>query len=356
MPMDNWQDQPSGRDDDDADDDVVDLTQGSIDAPSPLHYSTAPTSSKLTHTRSEPSQPDLAAGPSRPPPKPPTSWALDDDDSDTDYDLPLGLPASSDKPPCFPSSSRPPPPAPKPLPDLSLHTSDIDSSQPPTTFPAMSSDDDPDLPLTSLKKGKTPVSQTPSEPSLKRPRAEDVVNVISSELGGGGTDSETAVLKSKRRKGKTEEEIQAAEAAKLEKQRVKEEAKRAKEEAKLAKQVEKQRLKEEQTLQKTLLQSERKSHLQANKKRDKDSSIKEMIVSISPTFIISVGGAIIDILKASGAEVEIANLPVPCSIQWRRRITREWDDAANCWTGCKERVKDDDFALVWIEGREWARV
>ena len=238
------------------DDDVIDLTKAPAVPANPFRSSSVLANARLTADHAAPSQAGNAEGRSRAARKPSRHWEFSDDESDTDIDLLLGLPATGN-PSGIPSSSQSARPVSKSIPEkrdprareaTSLLTSDIDSSQISTSYPPMSSDDELDLSFSqsqnSAGKGKSSATYPAAKSvasSLKRPRALDEVNLISSDLGG--TDNEAPAPKPKRQKAKTEEELRAAEAAKLEKQRLREEAKKTREEAKLLKQQERKRLK-----------------------------------------------------------------------------------------------------------------
>ncbi|KAJ3030279.1 crossover junction endonuclease eme1 [Rhizophlyctis rosea] len=305
------------------------------------------------------------------------AWDFGDDDDDDGEDLLATIPSLTSKPPLPPTYRGPiAPPLTAPysqktsLSSQSRPTtplSDITSSQQSSVI-VLSSDDESNTQLSQSSFGssigtasssKRPAASGPS--NLKRSFTSDTIDTLSSDLGGA--DDATPEPKPKRRKRKSDEDVQLAEAAKADKQRQREEAKRAKEEAKLLKQQEreekqreKQRLKEEKDVQKRLETEERKAAREANKKREKAASIREMIVDISPSFITKVSGSVIDTIKDAGAEVAIVELPIPCSIRWRRRVVRVWDENSNRWVGCPKRIEEEDFALVRFDGEEFARL
>ncbi|KAJ3089770.1 putative monocarboxylate transporter mch1 [Quaeritorhiza haematococci] len=166
-------------------------------------------------------------------------------------------------------------------------------------------------------------------------------------------EREKEALKAEREKAKKEKELEK-ERKRLEremKKAEKEALKRQKEHEKEMKRLEKEKQKEE----KEKLAQAKKESKEANKIRNKKDTIKEMLVDIDNAFIREKGAQVILKLQEEGALVDVQQLPVPSTIRWKRKVSREWDDELGIWKRCEERIEEEGFCLARVFAEEFAQ-
>lgn len=57
-------------------------------------------------------------------------------------------------------------------------------------------------------------------------------------------------------------------------------------------------------------------------------------------------------IQELGGMISQEDLPIPSSITWRRKVTREWNEEKSCWDSCDESIVDEKFILVKIDSNE----
>ncbi|KAI8847176.1 hypothetical protein BC829DRAFT_396986 [Chytridium lagenaria] len=98
------------------------------------------------------------------------------------------------------------------------------------------------------------------------------------------------------------------------------------------------------------LRSQTQSVKNANKLRDKRSSIQEMIVEVDPAFVTEkYGAAIIHSMQEAGGIVRIKPQPLARSLIWKRKVSREWDNETGRWKPCDEKIATEPFVVVRID-------
>ncbi|KAI8801201.1 hypothetical protein BJ742DRAFT_37283 [Cladochytrium replicatum] len=143
------------------------------------------------------------------------------------------------------------------------------------------------------------------------------------------------------------------ELAKLLKQKDKEE--KARKKAELA--AEKQLAKEEKAKQKAEEAAVKRASKTANKLRAKDDTLVDMKVLLNRRLIESgSGGIILAKLQEAQVRVQISDFPDPISARWQRKVTREWDAENACWHPCDERVEDEAYLVVVMNGTDFAKI
>jgi hypothetical protein len=95
----------------------------------------------------------------------------------------------------------------------------------------------------------------------------------------------------------------------------------------------------------------------ANKIRDKRECCKEMILELDPACVAERGGAsIISAVQEMGTSIAIEKQPLPMSMRWRRKVSREWDEEKESWKPCAERQEYEPFVLVRLDALEFSNL
>lgn len=119
------------------------------------------------------------------------------------------------------------------------------------------------------------------------------------------------------------------------------------------------RKQEEKAAQKRQQAEAKKAYQKVNTIRTKTDCVKEMIVDIIPSFASDEEVQLLAAsLKESGVEVNVLDSGEEQLkyLNWRRKVTREWEEEEECWVPCSQRVEDENWVLVRLGAGEMAKI
>ncbi|KAJ3412792.1 putative monocarboxylate transporter mch1, partial [Chytridiales sp. JEL 0842] len=115
--------------------------------------------------------------------------------------------------------------------------------------------------------------------------------------------------------------------------------------------------KEQEKFEKQLEKAQKQQYKAANKIRDKKACCQEMILELDPACVAErCGATLVSAVQEMGTTISIQTQPMPLTMRWKRKVTREWNDEKQLWTPCDERLEYEPFVLIRLDAAELSRL